>query len=258
MHSIINESLVFCRSGNKHWNYLQGYSNLNGRQFLANDDFSPSTAQRDPNHDWACVGVASGFRCGFCGMSLLCIGGNAYMQPCPPDTSCTHRPEFSGAVCHTAIPSDCQCRRLNELLPDPYNPASFIVCTSFRGISPRSIEMCPTGYFFNTTTSTCQKIPTFPSCVRIGTFPYTDDCHWYYTCSIGPSGNWVQMPAKCMTSGHVYSSTRNGCADPSALPSTDQCSSNRETPRSQYICTWLGLIVASLFPSYVDTFCHKI
>ncbi|KAL7645568.1 UNVERIFIED_CONTAM: hypothetical protein RMT77_003954 [Armadillidium vulgare] len=213
--------------------------------------------QRTIELDWVCVGVSSGFRCGFCGMSVLCAGGKAYKQPCPPSTSCTLRPEFSGAVCHTSIPTGCRCRGLNELRPDPYNPSAYIFCSS-RSRFPRRIELCPNSYYFNVTTSTCQKIPQLPSCITIGTFPLPSDCSWYYTCNTDAFGNWVQLPSRCMSPDTVYSTSYNGCTDPYSLPSTDICSANAKPPQSKYICTLFGLIVTSIFPSFVNTFCHKI
>lgn len=220
------------------------------------EDISP-TPKHNPKYDWVCSGVSNGFRCGLCKVALLCIGGKAYMQPCPPNTSCSQHPEFADAVCHTIIPSECQCRGLNELLPDPYNPSSFIVCTSMEK-SFRTIEMCPDGYLFSNTSSTCQKVPVFPPCTTIGTFSYLRDCQWYYSCTIDTSGHWIQIPAKCPRSGHVHSMSLKRCADPNILLSNDPCSANSKVTKINYVCTFLSYMITTIFPSFIEKFCQKI
>nr|XP_045610213.1 uncharacterized protein LOC123765579 [Procambarus clarkii] len=186
--------------------------------------------------------------------SVVCADGEAYLLPCTSGTRCVSHASFAGGVCYpdTSLKS-CGCDKGDYVLPDPYNPAAFLLCQS-KDSDPEVI-ICSDGYDFDPDSKICVAAPTFPACVATGSFALQNACRWFYTCVPNGSSGWQQVHGICPGQQQMYSQVLGRCVDPDALPHEDPCSKSDKVI-IRYTCSFWQLLYLIFFPHKIASICY--
>lgn len=188
---------------------------------------------------------------------IICIDGAAYMDFCPDTMRCELLGAFKGGVCYPnrMPPETCFCNVTGQVLPDVYDPRTFLFCTA-PGRRPDTFH-CPEDHMFDAGSETCVRMPQVPPCAESGVFPVPDRCRWYYSCTHLPVRDVFMQHFSVCPGQMVYSTTRSKCSDPYDLPLHDPCTKKAAERKVRYTCSFWGFLLTQLFPMQIANFCYS-
>ncbi|XP_045130749.1 uncharacterized protein LOC123515916 isoform X1 [Portunus trituberculatus] len=197
----------------------------------------------DPNYDFMCEDIQSGFFCMSCKTLVNCVNGRAYMDDCDAGHTCDMRDTFGGGVCYPNSPEICQCQNQRELLPDPYSPQAYLECQA--GNLDPNVEFCKKDMVFKEEDLMCQYPVGYVECTKHGIFPNPNDCTEYYKCMPVARG-LIQYTFSC-SCGLLFNDLTGKCEDPcSYQPEDFICYTEGRFP-DEYNCHKFYLCIADSF-----------
>ena len=167
-------------------------------------------ATLDPNFDFMCNEINSGFFCLSCKTLVICVDGIANLEDCGAEHTCDDLLDFGGGVCYPDS-AKCTCSSKKELLPDQYNNRAYLDCQA-GDLYPKTVEFCKKNMIFNGDTLMCEYPTDYVECTKAGVFSNPNDCTEYYKCMPVAIG-LIQYTFSC-TCGLLFNDETKECEDP--------------------------------------------